>query len=542
MSQQIETTTQTNASTSLGDIISALKSKIGVDSSESSMFASLLTETGASLSSVQAQDTSISRRQNEVSQDQDVALTTDSNDEGQVARTQDDHRDDSGTSDVKKDATKEDSLNQGEQEEVTATPIQDLEAQMALALQQANDADAIVADGEDVIQLAEGTQEEEAYEDVVSFLASLFPEQVSEETESLLNQMLAKVESEEGSEDLSPMEALAMAGQIIEEQLRQKQSTGSIKEQGVLADAVDADGGAELNNALAQIAEKMALLKEGRDAVQDKGLDAKLSALASEETEGGDESLWQKMVQDQRMESMGRKDGSAHTIVDKFAEASQGDAVKATSVASTSQVAATATQTTQSTGEAAVKTAAVAPTSTASVGLSTEGARSTTPYDFASQLSAARETKGGTTGLPKAIEQVSVQLHKAVKAGQTEMTVNLKPAELGKVEVKLVFGDNKSVTGVVVAENQTALNLLQKDVDVLVRSLQEAGLDADASNMEFSLKEDSNSFADAQNQKENETQNYKNFGTASVDTDSGSVAEDSAEIYYLEPGRVNLQV
>ncbi|NCC03525.1 MAG: flagellar hook-length control protein FliK [Proteobacteria bacterium] len=185
--------------------------------------------------------------------------------------------------------------------------------------------------------------------------------------------------------------------------------------------------------------------------------------------------------------------------------------------------------------------------STASAGTNTalagEGVRPVGSYNFASQLSDVRATKGGNVGLPQPVEQVAVQLYKNVKDGNNEFTINLKPAELGKIEIKLDISADKTVKGTVIVDNQTTLNLLQKDSSSLQRALQEAGLSADAGCMQFSLRDDGQSSQFAQNQRGGAG---REWNRSSNNTEGG--AEDISgvaaahEIYYLTPGRVNLRV
>lgn len=171
--------------------------------------------------------------------------------------------------------------------------------------------------------------------------------------------------------------------------------------------------------------------------------------------------------------------------------------------------------------------------------------KSTNPYDFASQLSAQRATRGGAVGLPPAIEQVAVQLHKMAKDGADTMVIQLRPQELGKIEIKLEFAKDGSnmVTGTITADQQKTLDMLQKDASGLQRALQDAGLRADSSNLQFNLRSDGqqNAFMQNMNGQERKGSNAGSFEQQNL---SGAemkidVAEDVA---YLVPGRVNLRV
>lgn len=207
----------------------------------------------------------------------------------------------------------------------------------------------------------------------------------------------------------------------------------------------------------------------------------------------------------------------------------------------------TTTQTTATTSSGAaselgVQAAGGASSSQGTTPLAT-GVRPMGSYDFASQLSAARVTKGGSAGLPQAVEQVAVQLHKAAKEGADEITIQLRPAELGKIEIKLEFAADKSVTGTVIADNQATLNMLQKDSASLQRALQEAGLQADAGCMEFSLRDDNQTKQFAQEQNGNNGRRT-GFNLAGIGDEADALGDlaTAAETYYLTPGRVNLRV
>ena len=59
------------------------------------------------------------------------------------------------------------------------------------------------------------------------------------------------------------------------------------------------------------------------------------------------------------------------------------------------------------------------------------------------------------------------------------MVINLKPVELGSVEVKLDFGADGRVQASIMAERPETLEMLQKDQRTLERALNDAGLQTD---------------------------------------------------------------
>ncbi|MBM3555268.1 MAG: hypothetical protein FJX47_06920, partial [Alphaproteobacteria bacterium] len=105
--------------------------------------------------------------------------------------------------------------------------------------------------------------------------------------------------------------------------------------------------------------------------------------------------------------------------------------------------------------------------------------------------SAATSASGevrSTANLPPA-EQVAVQIQRAMQTGKSRITVELDPAELGKVEVRLDIDRRGQVMASVVAERPDTLDMLQKDARSLEKALASAGLSADMANLNFSLRE-----------------------------------------------------
>jgi len=172
-----------------------------------------------------------------------------------------------------------------------------------------------------------------------------------------------------------------------------------------------------------------------------------------------------------------------------------------------------------------------------------DGAKSANPYNFASQLSALRASNGGAMGLPSAVEQVMLQLSRNVKSGNDQMTLQLQPADLGRIDIKLNFSADGKVQGTVVATNPVTLDLLLKDVRGLERALQEAGLSADPGSLQFSLGGQSGNASD-------QTAGNSSSGTSSGGDNAAltdiSVAADAdfvpTETWYITPGGVNIQV
>jgi len=84
-------------------------------------------------------------------------------------------------------------------------------------------------------------------------------------------------------------------------------------------------------------------------------------------------------------------------------------------------------------------------------------------------------------------DQVSVKISKALAAGNDKIKIQLSPAELGRVEVKMELTNDGRAMAVVSADNRETLDLLRRDASDLQKALAEAGIDLSSSDMEFNL-------------------------------------------------------
>ncbi|WP_119301916.1 flagellar hook-length control protein FliK [Dongia deserti] len=108
-----------------------------------------------------------------------------------------------------------------------------------------------------------------------------------------------------------------------------------------------------------------------------------------------------------------------------------------------------------------------------------QGAASKRP-DFVAQL------RQHLQNLP-AHEQVAVHVQRALRDGTRRFSVQLSPAELGRIQVKLEIDEDKRVTAAVTVERSSTLELLQRDIKGLERALHNAGLSLEGGDLSFSL-------------------------------------------------------
>ncbi len=87
------------------------------------------------------------------------------------------------------------------------------------------------------------------------------------------------------------------------------------------------------------------------------------------------------------------------------------------------------------------------------------------------------------------VNQVAIQIASAVRAGIDQISIQLKPASLGRIDVELTVNNDGRVQAVVQAERADTLELLQRDARELAKALEDAGLTADSGGLSFSLRE-----------------------------------------------------
>lgn len=92
-------------------------------------------------------------------------------------------------------------------------------------------------------------------------------------------------------------------------------------------------------------------------------------------------------------------------------------------------------------------------------------------------------------------EQVALNLKQALTADNNEIRIQLKPASLGTIDVKLNLTQDGRVSAVISADRSDTLNMLKQDSGTLQQSLRDAGLNADGNSLSFNLRGDAQSFA-----------------------------------------------
>ncbi len=117
------------------------------------------------------------------------------------------------------------------------------------------------------------------------------------------------------------------------------------------------------------------------------------------------------------------------------------------------------------------------------------GVGANTAAGSASGTSALAMASARAPHLPSVpVDQFAVHIARAAATGSDQISIKLKPAALGQVEVKFELTHDGRVTAVITAERPDTLDLLQRDSRALERALQEAGLKTDSNSLQFNLR------------------------------------------------------
>ena len=116
------------------------------------------------------------------------------------------------------------------------------------------------------------------------------------------------------------------------------------------------------------------------------------------------------------------------------------------------------------------------------------------------------------------VDQIKVVITRAAKSGLDKVQIQLKPAELGRIDVKLEISEDHKVRVTVTADNKETLALLQSDSQTLERTLNDAGLRTDSANLHFNLRSESDPREAQNGQAQGRAQNGAGAETAQEET------------------------
>ncbi len=122
-----------------------------------------------------------------------------------------------------------------------------------------------------------------------------------------------------------------------------------------------------------------------------------------------------------------------------------------------------------------------------------------------------------------ASSMVAAHVSKAAQSGEAKnITLNLDPPELGRVEIRLEFGTEKTVKANLIVEKPETLLLLQRDAGALEKALQDAGLDTSGDSIGYEMASEDYAF------NSNREGNSQNGGTGSGE--NGEMSDEELEL------------
>lgn len=105
---------------------------------------------------------------------------------------------------------------------------------------------------------------------------------------------------------------------------------------------------------------------------------------------------------------------------------------------------------------------------------------------FINQLSPARGNMPAQT-----TQMIALQIQQNAAAKVTAFTIQLDPADLGRLDIRMKFDKDGGMKAHMSAERPETLSMLQRDQHQLNRVLQQAGIDVDENSLSFDLRQQS---------------------------------------------------
>ena len=90
----------------------------------------------------------------------------------------------------------------------------------------------------------------------------------------------------------------------------------------------------------------------------------------------------------------------------------------------------------------------------------------------------------------EAVEQIKVNITKSAIKGIDTIDIQLKPEDLGKIQIKMHISKDGKVQAEIISGRQETLDMLQREVSGLAKAFDEAGYDTDSKSFSFSFQDD----------------------------------------------------
>lgn len=131
------------------------------------------------------------------------------------------------------------------------------------------------------------------------------------------------------------------------------------------------------------------------------------------------------------------------------------------------------------------------------------------------------------------VEQVKVNITKSAVKGVDKIDIQLKPEDLGHVQIKLHIAKDGKLQAEIIASRQETLNILQRDVDSLQKAFNDAGFDTDGSSFNFSFRGE---------EEQNHNSELRNFIGNVLEQESGEELAGNDNLEWSPAEGLNIRV
>ncbi len=165
-----------------------------------------------------------------------------------------------------------------------------------------------------------------------------------------------------------------------------------------------------------------------------------------------------------------------------------------------------------------------------------------TTSNFASYATA----KAGQTFQTQATQQIYMNIQKNAMAKIEQMTLQLEPAKLGKIEINLRFSKDGAMKAHLVLEKRETMGMLQRDANALQEALKEAGIELEDNSLSFDMASGQEHFEKTKEQQQKTGSEFSlemllnNNDTAQITTNGTLLATNN--INHIGNDRVNILI
>ncbi|MGD9637790.1 MAG: flagellar hook-length control protein FliK [Alphaproteobacteria bacterium] len=142
----------------------------------------------------------------------------------------------------------------------------------------------------------------------------------------------------------------------------------------------------------------------------------------------------------------------------------------------------------------------------------------------ANSSAAASKTQATTRqSMPSAVtEQIKVSINKAALKDADNINVQLKPKELGRIDVKMEISSDGKLSATISASRPETLDILQRDVRNLEKAFNDAGFKTDSGSLSFNFK-------GGQSSGQNQSSNNGSYSMTNLGADDAVQNFDSSD-------------